>query len=118
LKRLELEIYGDGQDLYEDMDPTQWLELLRPFTFVEDLVVSDGLVEPVTLALQELACENVMGLLPKLQNLFLKELQPSTDTREDVGQFIAARQCADHPVNVHHLDGEGVEYTPWEVSDR
>jgi hypothetical protein len=118
LKRLELEIYGDGQDLYEDMEPTQWLELLKPFTFVEDLVVSDELVEPVTLALQELAYENVMGLLPTLQNLFLTGLGLSMDTQEDVDQFIAARQDAGHPVNVHHRNGEGVEYTHWEVNDR
>jgi hypothetical protein len=99
------------------MEPTQYLELLQPFTSVKDLVVSDESVEVVTLALQELTYGNVTGVLPRLQNLFLKELQLSMPIQEAVGQFIAARQLSGHPVNVYHLDGDR-EYICWKVNDR
>jgi hypothetical protein len=117
LERLMLDIHRDTQYWYQDMGPTQWLEFLRPFTVVKDLVVSKESVEVVTLALHDLAYENVTGVLPMLQNLFLEALQLSMPTQEAVGQFIAARQLSGHPVNVYYLGGAG-GYRCWKVNDR
>jgi hypothetical protein len=113
-----LDIYDDEQGWYEDMEHTQWLELLDPFTSVKDLVLSKDLVRLVAPALQELAKESVTGVLPALQNLFLNELQPPIPVQEAIDQFITARQLSGHPINVHRRDGEEGEYVRWEFGDR
>jgi hypothetical protein len=99
------------KDVYwhEDMEHTQWLELLHPFTSVKDLVISKDFVQLVAPALQELAKEGVTGVLPALENIFLEELQPPMPVQEAVDQFIAARQRSGRIVNVHYGDGEEVE---------
>jgi len=84
----------------DDIETTQWLELLYPFTSVKHLFVSDGLVPLVAPALQELAGERVTELLPMLQNLSFKGLQQSKPVEEAIRQFIAARQLSGHPVAV------------------
>ena len=55
---------------YDDMENTEWLELLQPFTCVKDLVLSERLVPLVAPALQELDEERVTQMLPVLQDIF------------------------------------------------
>ena len=87
-----------GQD---GIDPSQWRELLQSFTAVKDLYLFPEVAPRIALVLQELAGEE---LLPDLQNIFLKELQPSGLVPEGIEQFVAARQLASCPVSVSHWD--------------
>jgi hypothetical protein len=105
LERLDIDIKVDPDSPLErqdDMEDTQWLDLLHPFTSVKDLALSAGSVPFVAPALQELSGERVREVLPALENLFLKGPQPSGPVKEAIGKFIAARQLAGCPVTVHH----------------
>ncbi len=90
------------QDWQDDIDNTQWLELLQPFTTVKNLYLSKEVARRVVPALKELAGEQVTELLPALQNLFLNGLQLSGPVEEAVGQFVAARQLSGQPLVIHH----------------
>ena len=105
-----LDIYIDNggyllPESQDDMEDTQWLELLRPFTSVKDLDLSEASVPFIAPALQELSGERVTEVLPALQNLFTGPM-PSGPVKEAIGKFIAARQLSGCPVTVHHLDNE------------
>jgi hypothetical protein len=107
LERLDIDIKKDRDSLLEwqdDMEDTQWLELLRPFTSVKDLELSKDSVPFIAPALQELSGERVTEVLPALKNLFLEGPQPSGPVKEAIGKFTTARQLAGCPVNVHHRD--------------
>ena len=84
----------------DDIEVTQWLELLHPFTAVKDLFVSKDFAPCVVLVLQELLGERVTEVLPALQALFLEEPLPSGPVLEIIGKFVAARQLAGHPISV------------------
>jgi len=89
----------------DDIEGTQWLELLFPFTSVKHLVLSRGSAPLVAPALQELARDSVIGVLPMLQNLHLEgPTRPKRRVKEAIRQFIAARQLSGHLVAV--LDDE------------
>jgi len=87
-----------------EVDRSQWLDLLRPFSGVRSLYVSDELVPPVAAALGELTGKRTMDVLPALENLCLDELEPSRSARDAVESFIAARQLSDRPIVVQHLN--------------
>jgi hypothetical protein len=89
-------------DWVEDTENGQWLGLFHSFTVVKDLYISQEYVPRVALALQELVGERVTEVLPALQNLFLEEPLPSGPVQETIGQFVAARELAGHPVTVSH----------------
>jgi len=79
---------------------SKWLELLRHFTAVENLYLSEGLALCVAPALKELTGDNVNEVLPALQTLFVERLQPSGPVQVAIGEFVAARELAGHPVDV------------------
>jgi len=83
-----------------EVDPSQWLELLRPFSAVRTLYVCDELEPLVAAALGELTGERTMEVLPALENLCLDELGPSGSARDAVESFIAARQILGRPIVV------------------
>jgi len=106
LERLSLHAYiyygpalVPGQD---DIENTQWLDVLRPFINVKDLQLSEKVVPCVAPALQELTGERVKEVLPALQNLFLDDFKASRSVEEGIRQFVAARQFSGHPVAIHH----------------
>ena len=101
-----LKILSSRSRWQDDIETTQWLELLYPFTSVKHLFISDGLVPLVAPALQELAGERVTEVLPMLQNLSLERRRHSEPVEEAIRQFIAARQLSGHPVAVlgHEVD--------------
>src|SRR6266851_1810857 len=109
LERLDIDIYN-GRDLLlewqDDMEDTQWLELLRPFASVQDLDLSEDSVPFVAPALQELSGETAIEVLPALQNLSLTGRQPSEPAKEAIGKFIAARQLSGCPITVLHRDND------------
>jgi hypothetical protein len=102
----------------DDMEDTQWLDLLHPFTSLKDLVLSEDSVPFVAPALQELYGERVTEVLPALQNLFLTGPIPSGPVKEAIRKFIATRQLFSYPVTVHHWDSIWREYKRWEVDDQ
>ena len=99
-----------GEGLYsmprwhDDMENTEWLELLQPFTYVKDLELSERLVPLVAPALQELNEERVTQTLPVLQDLSL-EGPPSGAAKEAMKKFIAARRLSGHPVTMNPVGG-------------
>ena len=92
-------------DWQDDIENSQWLELLHPFTVVKDFYISSTLIPRIVPALQELVGERVIEVLPALQTLFLEEPLPSGPVQESIGQFVAARQLAGHPIVVSRWDG-------------
>jgi hypothetical protein len=84
-----------------DMDSTQWLELLHPFTAVRTLRISAELQSLIVPALQDLSGELTMGVLPALERVYLEGYKPSGAEQQDIEAFIAARQGSHHPVSVH-----------------
>ena len=89
-----------------DVENSQWVELLQPFTAVKELYLSRGLAPCIAPALQELVGERVSEVLPALQNLFLEELHPSGPVQEAIEKFVAVRQLSCHPISVSHWDRE------------
>jgi hypothetical protein len=79
-----------------DMDDTQWLELLQPFTAVQTLrLLSDNIESLVWPALRGLSGELATQVLPALEELQLSGYQVSERYN---WPFIVARQHSDHPV--------------------
>ena len=84
----------------------QWMELLRPFTTVKDLILDELVVFSVAQALQELVGEQVTEILPVLQNIFLEGTPSSDLVPEGIAKFVGARELSGHPVIVHHREGK------------
>jgi hypothetical protein len=84
----------------DDIQHTQWLGVLRPFTTVKYLYLSSGFAKDIVPALQDVAGE----LLPSLQNLFLEYFRPSGPKQGTIEKLVAARQLAGHPIAVSCWD--------------
>ena len=94
-----LYILEDGlSDWQDDIESSQWLEVLHPFTAVKDFHISSTLIPRIAPALQELVRERVMEVLPALQTLFVEDPHLSGPVQGSIGQFVAARQLASHPI--------------------
>ncbi|KAI9507919.1 hypothetical protein F5148DRAFT_46596 [Russula earlei] len=87
----------------DDIETTQWLELLDPFTAAKDLRLSDQVARHVCRALEELA---EVRVLPALRNIFLS-LQPLDLVPKFVERFITARQLSGHPVAFYPWGDQG-----------
>jgi hypothetical protein len=82
----------------DDVQNTQWLEFLRPFSSVKDLALFGDSDELIASALRERTGEGAMDILPALQNLFFRAPWPSKSVREIIKRFIAARRRSGRPV--------------------
>jgi len=89
----------------DEMDNTQWVELLVPFTSVENLHLCHKQAPYVTCALQELTGERIVQVLPALQTIFLNKPPLTGADPKVTGWFIVARQLSGRPVSVHYRDG-------------
>jgi len=93
---------------YEDLpshwqhEVTQWMELLRPFITVKDLVLDEPAAFSVSSALQELVGEQATEILPALQTIFLEDFQSSDPFPGGIGEYIAARELSGRPVIVSY----------------
>jgi hypothetical protein len=88
-------------DWQEDIESDQWLQLLHPFTAVKDLHMSQEFAPRIAAALRELvAGERVTEVLPALRSVFLEDPLPVGPDQEAIGQFVAARRLAGHPITV------------------
>lgn len=88
----------------DDVENTQWLELLRRFPALKDLYLDWEFAPRVSPALQEIAGERAICVLPKLENIFVEGLQSSESVGRAIRQFVAARQLSDHPVTLHRWE--------------
>ena len=86
----------------DDMDDTQWLELLGPFTALKSLYLSGEIARRVCGALQELSGERATEVLPALRNIFVDGFRSFEHTQEAIRPFVAARQLSGHPVAIDH----------------
>ena len=84
----------------DDIDFTEWLELLLPFTAVKNLYLSKQFAPRIAPALQELTMDRTTEVLPTLQNLFLEGSLPSEPIQGGIRQFISARQLINRPVAI------------------
>ncbi|KAI9450977.1 hypothetical protein F5148DRAFT_1370661 [Russula earlei] len=101
----QLDIHGVSHPYHNNnMENTQWLELLDPFTAVNDLHLSNQSGRHVCQVLEELINERVTEVLPTLQNIFLKGFKPSDSGPKCIERFVAMRELFDHPVAVHHWE--------------
>jgi hypothetical protein len=96
---------------------SQWLKLLRRFTAVKDLYLSEKIVPLIAPALRELveARHGVTKVLPALQCLLLEGLHTSGPVLEAISPFIAARKQSTHPIVATYWDRE--EDNWWEDED-
>ena len=99
------------EDLYIEPDPylelvwendaienTLWLEVLVSFITVKNLYLSKEFAPGIAAALRELVSGRITEVLPSLQNIFVKGLEPSGPFQENLGQFIVSRQLSGHPI--------------------
>ena len=97
---------SSGPRWQDDIESSQWLELLQPFTAVRTLCISREFVPRIAPTLQELVGGRVVEVLPALQGLFLEGVLPPRPVQEAIGKFIAARQLAGHPITISQWEKE------------
>ena len=103
VKRLAIQEYRwSAPSWQDDIEISQWLEVLHPLTAVKDLFISQGLTPHIAPTLQELVGGRVTEVLPALQALHLEETLSSGPVQESIGKWVAARQLAGCPVAVSH----------------
>jgi hypothetical protein len=88
----------------EDVEDTEWLDLLRPFTAVKNLYLSRHFVPRIAYALLEVTRGRTTDALPALQNVLLEGFQPSEPVPERIARFISARQLTNRPVVISAWD--------------
>jgi hypothetical protein len=85
----------------EDMDTTQWLELLHTFSSVKDMYLSKGLALQVMRVLRELDGIGITQVLPELQNLLIEGSPWQRVSQVHIfSQFVIARELSGRPVVV------------------
>jgi hypothetical protein len=90
------------QHWWGNIENALWLDLLRPFTSVKNLYLSEDIARCVVPALQDLVGRRATEVLPTLQNIFL-EGQPSPGpVQEGIQQVISVRQATGHPIAVSY----------------
>jgi hypothetical protein len=85
----------DWQDvsmMHEDIEATDWMEVLRPFTAVKNLYLSGESVRTIADMLGLLWDELGAEVLPVLQKIFLDKMEASSDVVENIRRFVDARR--------------------------
>ena len=82
----------------DDIENTEWLDLLLPFTVVKNLYLSTQLLQRIAPALQEVTGGRTTEVLPALEKVFLEGFHSSKPVPEGIGKFISARQITTRPV--------------------
>jgi len=93
--KIEESSYLPSSHWEDDIEDTQWLELLDLFTALKDLYLTDEIAQRVCGALQRLSGERATEVLPALRNLFVRTL-PLKSAQEAMMPFVAARQLSGH----------------------
>ena len=82
----------------EAIENTLWLQFLLPFTAVKNLYLSKESAPGIAATLQELV--GIAEVLPILQNVFVKGLEPSGAFQKNIGKFVDARQLSGHLIAI------------------
>ena len=100
-----LEIRKSGRHWQDPISDAEWVDLLRPFTSVKNLALSESAAKYVAPALRRrVSAENVTEILPALQNIFMKISVRSGPTKEAIEQFVDTRRLSGHPVTLLYED--------------
>ena len=92
-----LYIYQTEKRCEDDVENTQWLELLRSFTTMKNLYLCKRSAPRISTVLQEVVTTGrMLEVLPTLQNIFLQDFPPSGLVQEGVGLFATARRIFCH----------------------
>jgi hypothetical protein len=86
-----------GMCWQDDIESSQWLELLHPFTSVKNLYISQEFAPRITPVLQGILAERVREVLPALQTLYKEErlLMPIGGSGNDWGACCRTTDCRD-----------------------
>jgi hypothetical protein len=95
--------------LQDTAENSQWLDLLRPFSTVKCLYMSQTFAPRIAPVLEELVGDRATEALPVLQTLFLDRADLSGPVWEVIGRFVAARQLAGHPIAVSSWENKPFE---------
>ena len=90
-------VHSRSSEEHNEVDPTEWRQLLRSFSNVKTLRVNDGLVRKLSYCLQLDDGELPLELLPELQELTYSGIGHLDDA---FTQFIDARKNAGRPVTL------------------
>ena len=85
-------------------ESTLWLEVLLPSTMLKNLFLHEEFAPGIADALQELIGSRITAVLPSLQNIFVKGLEPLGPYQENLRQFVAARLHSGHPISISVWD--------------
>jgi hypothetical protein len=83
----------------DDIEDSQWLELLQPFTGVKKLYLYKEFAPRIAPSLQELVGGRTTEVLPALRRLCLEKHHPGP-YEEAIKKFVAARWLSNHPVAI------------------
>ena len=87
-------------DWKDNIGNRPWLELLRPFTAMKNLYLSEKIALRIGPALQEHVEGRTTEVFPTLENVFLEGLGPSGHVQEGIGHFVAAQQVVGHRIAI------------------
>ena len=105
----------DSEDWVNNIQNSQWLQLLRLFIAVKDLYISEKFVPLIAPALRELVGGRITEALPVMECLFLEGLRGYGPIRDAIGPFVSARQLSTHPIVASYWDEDDDDY--WECDD-
>ena len=86
------------QRWHDDIENSEWLQLLQPFTAVKNLYLAEEYAPHIVPALQEVVGERVAEVLPALESLFLEDSYQLGPVWEAVEQLVAVRRLSNHPM--------------------
>jgi hypothetical protein len=89
-----------------DIQKSEWLGLLHPFTNVKDLYLSEKIVTLIAPGLRELVGGKMPQVLPALQCLLVEGLHTSGPVMGAIGPFISARRLSTRPIVASCWDRE------------
>jgi hypothetical protein len=102
---LSHEVHNQSSERHDEVDRTQWRELIRPFSNVQTLHVQGELVGKISRSIQSDDGEPPLELLPNLKELGYSE---GSNARDAFTPFMNERQAAGHPVSLTMVD-----HKPW-----
>ena len=91
------EVHSRSSEEHNEVDRTEWRQLLRSFTNLKTIRIDDGLVKELSRCLQLEDGEDPLELLPELQKL---TYSGSSNANYRFTSFIDARRNADRPVTL------------------
>jgi hypothetical protein len=106
---LEQQVPSQSSEEHNDVDRTEWRNLLGSFSNVKTLRVEDGLVEELSNCLRLEDGELPVELLPELQEL---TYSASRYVGDAFTSFVDARQNAGHPVTLVRHNPSPLSFVP------